>query len=68
VFDHDFGNDRVWFRFMFRWTDSECKTVTRAGMQSYRIEDGPIAETWIAMQLIGSVWEDEPHPTWTDRL
>jgi hypothetical protein len=68
VFDHDFGNDRAWFRFMFRWTDSEGKTVTRAGMQSYRTEGGRIAETWIAMQPLGSVWDDEPQPAWTKRL
>lgn len=67
VFDHDFGNDSAWFRFMFRWTDAEGKTLTRAGMQSYRIDGGRLAETWIAMQPPGSTWADVPQPTWTTR-
>ncbi|WP_296739766.1 ester cyclase [Mesorhizobium sp.] len=68
VFDHDFGKDRAWFRFMFRWTDAEGKTMTRAGMQSYRTEGGRLAETWIAMQPLGSTWADTAQPTWTTRL
>ena len=66
VFDHDFGKDRAWFRFMFRWT-AEGKTMTRAGMQSYRIENGRLAETWIAMKPPGSTWDDVPQPNWTSR-
>jgi hypothetical protein len=27
-------------------------------MQSYRIEDGKLAETWLSMQPLGSVWTD----------
>lgn len=68
VFDHDFLKDRAWFRFMFRWTDEQGKAATRAGMQSYRIEGGRLAETWIAMQPTGSAWADTPQPTWTARL
>lgn len=67
VFDHDFGLDRAWFRFMFRWTDTDGKVVTRAGMQVYRIGNGRIAETWIAMQPIGSTWAGEPQVSWTNR-
>ncbi|MGL6209615.1 MAG: ester cyclase, partial [Paracoccaceae bacterium] len=65
VFDHDLGTDRAWFRFMFRWTDINGDIVTRAGMQVYRIENGRIAETWIAMQPIGSAWPDDPQTAWT---
>jgi hypothetical protein len=67
VFDHDFGGDRAWFRFMFRWAEAEGGTVTRSGMQSYRIEGGRLAETWIAMQPVGSKWTDKPQPTWVTR-
>lgn len=67
VFDQDFGTDRAWFRFMFRWTDVNGEIVTRAGMQVYRTENGRIAETWIAMQPIGSTWSDEPQTSWTSR-
>jgi hypothetical protein len=68
VFDHDIGFDRAWFRFMFRWTDGEGKIITRAGMQCYRLEDGRLAETWIAMQPVGSVWTGTPQPNWTTRI
>ncbi|NIF29481.1 ester cyclase [Pantoea sp. Tr-811] len=66
VFDHDFGMDRAWFRFMFKWS-KDGEIITRAGMQTYRINDGKIAETWIAMQPVGSTWEETPQPTWIDR-
>jgi SnoaL-like polyketide cyclase len=67
VFDHDIGADRAWFRFTFRWTDADGKIVTRAGMQCYRLEADRLAETWIAMQPLGSVWTDTPQPNWTTR-
>ena len=60
VYDHSFEGDRAWFRFAFKWTDT-TKTGeprSRAGMQSYRIEDGKLAETWLSMQPLGSVWTD----------
>jgi hypothetical protein len=59
VYDHAFRNDRAWFRFSFRWTDPKTGDPrSRAGMQSYRIEDGMLAETWIALQPLGSAWTD----------
>ncbi|OKO76614.1 nuclear transport factor 2 family protein [Bradyrhizobium sp. AS23.2] len=59
VFDHSFSSDRVWFRFCFRWTDPKTgEPCSRAGMQSYRIEEGRLAETWISMQPPGSTWSD----------
>jgi len=33
-------------------------THSRAGMQSYRIEGGKLAETWLMLQPLGSVWTD----------
>lgn len=65
VFDHDFGEDRAWFRFMFRWTNADGELISRAGVQVYRTEDGRIAETWIAMQPAGSSWNDKPQANWT---
>jgi hypothetical protein len=68
VFDHEFGDDSAWFRFMFRWTDAAGKTVTRAGMQSYRIADGRLAETWLAFLPMGSAWPDVvAQERWTSR-
>jgi hypothetical protein len=59
VYDHSFTADRAWFRFSFRWTGpSTGEPRSRAGMQSYRIEDGRLAETWIALQPLGSAWTD----------
>ena len=59
VYDHIFWENRAWFRFTFRWRDPETNNpMTQAGMQSYRIEDGKLAETWIVLQPIGSSWPD----------
>jgi SnoaL-like polyketide cyclase len=59
VYDHLFQGNRAWFRFMFKWRDPKNgETVTQAGMQSYRTEDGRLAETWIVLQPIGSKWPD----------
>jgi hypothetical protein len=59
VYDHSFTNDRAWFRFSFGWTDPRTgEPRSRAGMQSYRIEDGKLAETWIALQPLGAAWSD----------
>jgi hypothetical protein len=59
VYDHSFTDDRARFRFSFRWTDPKTgEPRSRAGMQSYRIEDGKLAETWIALQPPGSAWTD----------
>jgi hypothetical protein len=73
VYDHIFWENRAWFRFTFRWRDPETSnTLTQAGMQSYRIEDGKLAETWIVLQPTGSSWPDpiaqerwtSPPPYW----
>jgi hypothetical protein len=59
VYDHSFEGDRAWFRFAFKWTDTKTgERRSRAGMQSYRVEDGKLAETWLSMQPLGSVWSD----------
>ena len=59
VYDHIFWENRAWFRFTFRWRDPETgNPLTQAGMQSYRIEEGKLAETWIVLQPIGSLWPD----------
>jgi predicted SnoaL-like aldol condensation-catalyzing enzyme len=59
VYDHTFQGDRAWFRFAFKWTDPKTgEPRSRAGMQSYRIEAGKLAETWLAMQPLGSAWSD----------
>jgi hypothetical protein len=50
--------ERVWHegQFAFEWTDTKTgKPHSRAGMQSYRIEDGKLAETWLSMQPPASV-------------
>jgi hypothetical protein len=59
VYDHSFEGDRAWFRFAFKWTDTKSgEQRTRAGMQSYRIEGGKLAETWLILQPLGSAWTD----------
>ncbi len=59
VYDHIFNGDRAWFRFSFKWTDPKTKEArSRAGMQAYRIADGKLAETWVMLQPLGSVWPD----------
>ena len=59
VYDHIFWDDRAWFRFTFKWRDPKTdETRTQAGMQSYRIKDAKLAETWIVLQPLGSVWPD----------
>jgi hypothetical protein len=59
VYDHLFQGNRAWFRFTFLWRDPKTsEALTQAGMQSYRTEDGKLAETWIMLQPIGSTWPD----------
>jgi len=59
VYDHSFEGNRAWFRFAFKWTDPKTgEPRSRAGMQSYRIEGGKLAETWLAMMPLGSAWTD----------
>jgi len=59
VYDHSFSGDRAWFRFAFKWTDTKSgEARSRAGMQSYRIEGGKLAETWLMLQPLGSAWTD----------
>lgn len=60
VYDHSFEGDRAWFRFAFEWTDPETgKPCSQAGFQSYRIEGGKLAETWLVLQPLGSAWQDK---------
>lgn len=59
VYDHSFEGDRAWFRFAFKWTDPKTgEPRSRAGMPSYRIEAGKLAETWLVLQPLGSTWSD----------
>jgi hypothetical protein len=69
VYDHLFSDDRAWFRFAFKWTDQKTgEARSRAGMQSYRIENDKLAETWIALQPLGSAWSDAvAQEHWTSR-
>ncbi len=70
VYDHSFDGDRAWYRFTMRWTDLASGEVrTRAGLQSYRIEAGRLAETWVILQPIGSAWADGvAQASWTSRV
>lgn len=66
VYDHSFEGDRAWFRFAFKWTDPKTgEARSRAGMQSYRTEEGKLVETWLSMQMLGSTWADTPQAHWT---
>jgi hypothetical protein len=59
VYDHSYEGDRAWFLFGFKWTDTKSgEARSRAGMQSYRIEGGNLAETWLMLQALGSAWTD----------
>jgi hypothetical protein len=59
VYDHMLQGNRAWYRFTMRWTDQASGEVhTRAGLQSYRIENGKLAETWVTLQPVGSAWSD----------
>lgn len=59
VYDHSFEGHRAWFRFAFKWRDPATGALrSRAGMQSYRIEAGKLAETWLVLQPLGSTWTD----------
>ena len=59
VYDHSFSGNRAWFRFSFKWTDAKTgEPCSRAGMQSYRIESGKLAETWVTLLALGTVWRD----------
>jgi SnoaL-like domain len=50
VYDHSFAGNRAWFRFAFKWPDPKTGELrSRAGMQSYRIEAGKLAETWLIL-------------------
>ena len=67
VYDHTFSGERAWYRFEFRWSDPDTSEPrTQAGLQSYRIEGGKLAETWIALSPVGSTWPDAvAQKTWT---
>ena len=59
VYDHSFEGDRAWFRFSFKWTDPKTgEPRSRAGFQSYRVEGGKLAETWVMLLPLGSAWTD----------
>jgi hypothetical protein len=59
VYDHSFTGNRAWFRFSFKWSDPKTgEPCSRAGMQSYRTEDGKLAETWVTLLPLGTAWTD----------
>jgi hypothetical protein len=63
---HSFTVDRAWFRFSFQWPDPKTgEKQSRAEMQSYRIEDGKLVETWITMRPLGTSWTDVAQQRWT---
>ncbi|MBI2255034.1 MAG: nuclear transport factor 2 family protein [Proteobacteria bacterium] len=67
VYDHALHGNAAWYRFTMRWTDRVSgETRCRAGMQSYRIADGLLAETWVMLQPPGSAWSDPvAQESWT---
>jgi hypothetical protein len=66
VYDHAFADDRAWFRFAFKWFDPKTgQPQSRAGMQSYRMEDGKLAETWVTFLPPGAGWADVAQQRWT---
>ena len=69
VYDHTFKGKRAWFRFAFKWSDPVTgEPRSRAGMQSYRIEEGKLVETWVSLLPLGSTWTDAvAQETWTSR-
>jgi predicted SnoaL-like aldol condensation-catalyzing enzyme len=68
AYDHSFEGDRAWFRLALKWTDTQTgEPRSQAFMQSYRIEDGKLAETWLAVLPVGSSWTDAPREHWTSR-
>ena len=70
VYDHAFNGDRAWFRFAFKWTDTQTgMTQSRAGMQSYRTFRGRLVETWLSLQAPGSDWGDSvAQQCWTNSV
>jgi SnoaL-like polyketide cyclase len=69
VYDHTLQGNRAWYRFTMKWTDRDSgEARTRAGLQSYRIEGGKLAETWVMLQPLGTAWSDPvAQETWTSR-
>jgi hypothetical protein len=67
VYDHALLAEAAWYRFTMIWTDpASGETRSRAGLQSYRIENGLLAETWVVLQPMGSAWNDTAaQETWT---
>ncbi|HET9017571.1 MAG TPA: nuclear transport factor 2 family protein [Thermomicrobiaceae bacterium] len=62
IHDRAFVGDRAWFRHTLIWTDPDTgQTVTRPAIQVYRVEDGRMAETWVAYQGDGSAWPEFGH-------
>src|SRR5258708_19689508 len=69
VYDHSFTDDRAWFRFSFVWPDPKTgEHCSRAGMQSYRVEGGKLAETSITLLSLGTTWTDAvAQERWTSK-
>lgn len=68
VYDHHLEGEKAWFRFAFKWADTETGApCSRAGMQLYRIDNGKLAETWVSLMPLGSAWPDEPQSSWMEK-
>ena len=66
VYDYSFKDNRAWFRFALKWLDPKTgEPRSRAGMQSYRIKAGKLAETWLTLLPLGSTWTDAAQEHWT---
>jgi predicted SnoaL-like aldol condensation-catalyzing enzyme len=67
VYDYLLQGDAAWYRFTMTWTDrSSGEKRSRAGMQTYRVENGLLAETWVILQPPGSAWNDPvAQESWT---
>ena len=57
IHDEVFLDNAYWTRWTLTGTDVETgKPFLRAGLQTYRIEGGRLAETWAATQPDGISW------------
>ena len=63
--DAAFEENRAWIRYTWRRTDPDTgQVLTNACMQTYRLQDGKLAETWVVVLDAGTAWPeyqpDEP--------
>jgi hypothetical protein len=57
--DQCVNGNMIWTRWSSTGTDSTTGEAGKAaGIQIYRLEDGKLVETWIAMHPLGSTWPE----------